>query len=177
MSLPADISKLLNTREPASLGPGPRPGTESAADIEALVARCVVPESRRDLLRAALLLWHDHLDAAHAIVQEKDSADGSYLHAILHRREPDYANAKYWFRRVGRHRCYEELAARVATFLKSAPGVARAGAILPDGKWDALDFIDLCEAAAGKSDGEATALREIQRIEFEVLLEHLCSAP
>ena len=72
MTLPDEIRRLLSTPAPPDLGPGPRPGIQTAADIKALLGRCDVLESRRDLARAALLLWHDHLDDAHGIVQEME---------------------------------------------------------------------------------------------------------
>ncbi len=50
-------------------------------------------------------LWHEaHGDwnAAHKIVQGEDSADAAWVHAYLHRKEGDAANAAYWYRRTGR---------------------------------------------------------------------------
>ena len=52
---------------------------------------------------AALWLYHDFLDESHRISQSVHGREGSYWHGIMHRREGDYANAKYWFRRVGAH--------------------------------------------------------------------------
>jgi hypothetical protein len=49
-------------------------------------------------------LWydlHDDWDTAHRIVQEMDDSDAEWIHAYLHRKEPDIANANYWYRRSG----------------------------------------------------------------------------
>ena len=59
----------------------------------------------RDMARACLCgLWlaHNYLDESHRISQEIENPTGSFWHAIMHRREGDYSNSKYWFRRVGR---------------------------------------------------------------------------
>ncbi len=115
-----------------------------------------------------ILLWHDHHDAAHGVVQDMETAEASYVHAILHRREPDYDNAKYWFRRVGRHVCYGSLAARAAVLLDAPKFLALRTKLLPRGAWDAFAFVDEC--AAG---GEEETLRAIQAAEFQVLLDFL----
>ena len=52
-------------------------------------------------------LWHagkKNWERAHEIVQEVESADGSWVHAYLHREEGDQSNADYWYRRSGRTR-------------------------------------------------------------------------
>lgn len=41
-------------------------------------------------------------DKAHQIVQEEDDADSAWVHAYLHRKEGDAANALYWYVRAGK---------------------------------------------------------------------------
>jgi hypothetical protein len=50
-------------------------------------------------------LWHDargDWTTAHARAQEDHGRDGSWVHAYLHRKEGDIANAGYWYSRAGR---------------------------------------------------------------------------
>src|SRR5262245_6850024 len=49
----------------------------------------------------AMWLWHDFIEEAHKIAQDNASAEGSWLHAIVHRREGDFSNSKYWYARCG----------------------------------------------------------------------------
>jgi hypothetical protein len=51
-----------------------------------------------------LALWEDargHWEAAHTIAQDLDDKSGAWIHAYLHRKEGDAANAAYWYRRAG----------------------------------------------------------------------------
>ena len=169
----AAIEKLLATPEPADLGPGPRAGVRSESDIRKAVAALDAEGASAELLLALVLLWHDHHEPAHEIAQAIENADGSYVHAILHRREPDYWNSKYWFRRVGAHPAYAELARRVVQLLESRSDRALASKLVPGGRWDAMSFVDACEAAATGDSARRALLQEIQRIEFETLAAHL----
>ena len=47
---------------------------------------------------AGVWLLHDYLDESHTISQRIDTPSGSFWHGIMHRREGDFSNAKYWFR-------------------------------------------------------------------------------
>ena len=175
------VRQLLATAEPAGLGPGPRPGVLPAASLtaalESLPGAGQLSAAKRTLLRALVFLWHDHLDEAHTIAQGIDSADGSYLHAIMHRREPDYWNAKYWFRRVGEHPAYRQLAKRVDALLKQREPGDLPAKLLPRGRWDAIAFVDVGEQAERGGAAELRELlREIQRIEFEVLLDEIVAS-
>ena len=50
-------------------------------------------------------LWYDakgDWTKAHEIAQEIDDQIGAWVHAYLHRKEGDAANAAYWYNRAGR---------------------------------------------------------------------------
>ena len=171
------LLKLLATVSPPELGPGPRPGVRSLQELEAeldsILRDAGISESSCELIRGLVLLWHDHLDASHTISQSIENSDGSFLHAIMHRREPDYWNSKYWWRRVGKHPCFTQLGKRAAALLDSRHEQELRAKLVPRGEWDACAFVDVCEAtAADKTSTRIELLRELQRLETEVLLDH-----
>ena len=54
---------------------------------------------------ALTALWWDargDWDKAHECAQEQDDPAGAWVHAYLHRKEGDAANAGYWYRRAGK---------------------------------------------------------------------------
>ena len=53
-----------------------------------------------DLLRAVELALADDWDAAHQLVQQHESADAAWIHAVLHKIEGDLGNARYWYSRA-----------------------------------------------------------------------------
>jgi len=117
------------------------------------------------LIQSAALLWHDQLDKSHDLSQDIPCADGSFLHGIMHRREPDYSNAKYWFNRVGTHPVYPEILNRVTQLVADTSLENLAGI-----KWDAAAMVDAVSSARVGTD-EYMILQQIQRVEFEFLLE------
>ncbi|RMH31909.1 MAG: hypothetical protein D6690_14985 [Nitrospirae bacterium] len=125
-----------------------------------------------ELVRAGLLLVSGGLDEAHRIVQPIEVPEAYYWHAIVHRLEPDWANAKYWFRRLGRHAVFEELA--TPAIRAALPGTAVLEHVLTDGRLDPFRVVDLCEACV---NGTAPILRHeleaLQREEIARLL-HTC---
>jgi hypothetical protein len=128
---------------------------------------------------SGLLLWNDSLAESHTLSQGIQTQNGSYWHGIMHRREPDYSNSKYWFRQVGRHAIFPELH-RAALDLLRAGGhgfrwaTETAGLLENRGEWDPYAFIDWCQACEdGVLSPQSRALLEqIQLREIELLLEH-----
>lgn len=55
-----------------------------------------------ELLRALDLLESGDWTGAHTIAQADPSPLGSWCHGIVHMREPDEGNARYWYRRADR---------------------------------------------------------------------------
>jgi hypothetical protein len=173
------LGQLLASAGLPELGPGPRPNvlTQARLDeaLKPILRGSALSGNSRDLIRGLVLLWHDHLDTAHVVAQEIETADGSLLHAIVHRREPDFSNSRYWFRRAGNHPASPEIAARASALFKSRNIAAPSAALIAEGNWSPYAFVDLCQAVVGRpsADPEVHLLRELQGIESEAFLDHL----
>ncbi len=116
--------------------------------------------------RAGLFLYFSCLDEAHTEAQELDTAEGSFWHGIMHRQEPDAANAAYWFRRVGSHAVFPALRGAAEAILERWSQVKFAAGE----RWDPFRFVDFCEAARRKPGSpEEQAALEIQRAEWQLL--------
>lgn len=168
---------LIATPDLPGLGPHPRSSRRSIPELKKLVDRFLAGAGlASDLtspLHSAALLWHDHLDASHEISQNLHTSDGSFLHGIMHRREPDYGNAKYWFHRFGKHPAYPGIANQVTRLLEDRQESDLLGRLAPRGHWDPCGFVDACEQAARKSGTFIVTLQAVQEIEFDALLAHL----
>lgn len=121
---------------------------------------------------SGLWLWHDFLDASHTISQGIDTADGSLWHAIMHRREGDFSNAKYWYRNVGEHVAYRSIAAKVDTVTQTMPVDKQLFRMTANG-WNPGAFVDFVESVHGTpNDPRRGVAVTIQRIEWQAAFEH-----
>lgn len=102
--------------------------------------------------RAGLWLLAGDLEASHRISQSDDSAEGSFWHGIMHRREGDFDNAKYWFRRVGAHIAAE----RAVSHTDANNG-------------DVFSFVEKCRDLAS-SGGDSKPLEIAQWREWQSLM-------
>ncbi len=166
---------LVNRSEPCDLGPG-QPNHAVRAQLEALDQsalfgnRLVRDDDMADCCRAGLWLLHDFLDESHTISQSIPSSSGSYWHGIMHRREPDYSNAKYWFRRVGQHAIYSTLCAAAQEIARRYTTDRESSYLMDQAAWDPYRFIDLCEAAS-RGKANVPLCREIAQVEWRILFD------
>ncbi len=141
------------------------PGTPNHAVRAQLTAVDIGPMRDRDMAQACVAgLWllHNFLDESHTISQDIATPTGSYWHGLMHRREPDASNAAYWFRRVGEHPIFPELAEEANSLgLRSLSS-----------RWDPFVFIDLCEKHRDTGTPDEQTLRRMQRREWEVLFDY-----
>ena len=153
------LKSVFNFADLSGLGPERR---NSAMPVAAVMSTV---DDESTLIQSAALLWHDHLDESHDLSQDIPSADGSFLHGIMHRREPDYCNAKYWFNRAGTHPMYPEILNRVTQLIAGTSLENLAGI-----NWDAAAMVDAVSSVQMGSE-EYILLQQVQRVEFELLLE------
>ncbi len=120
---------------------------------------------------SALWLRHDFLLESHRLCQKIGSIEGSYWHGIMHRREGDFGNAKYWFRRVGEHPVFAALAAALPELIDdNTPARVRTFAGASD--WDPTAFVDLCEAAVSGDTSLRAFCEDVQHREWNLLFAH-----
>jgi hypothetical protein len=167
------IDELL--REPRLQPLGPGTPNQALADRRGLTVAAAFPHAKvgnpemGSLCLAGLWLYHDFLDQAHEIAQAIETSSGSYWHAILHRREADYWNSKYWFRRVGEHPIHDSLC-QAGKQLAAQHGGAEF--LSKQAAWDALAFVDLCQQATRAGPAVEMLCRQIQQREWELLFDY-----
>ena len=156
MPYPPALTAFLAELPLASLGPGtPIDSARATLSDASLLTGAAHP----DACRAGLWLAFGFLDESHAISQELHTPEGSYWHALMHRREPDGANAKYWFRKVGTHPIYAELARDAAELRYLGMGMA----------WDPFTFVDHCDEFRDTGTDAEETCKRVQRREWELL--------
>ena len=147
---------------PVALGPG----TPLAANVRGLRAfdlltdlgRPVVDVETARACHAGLWLANDFLDESHTISQDLPSATGSFWHAVMHRREPDAFNSKYWWRKVGPHPVLDQLG-------EQAPALGYTFT-------NPFDFVDFCEQVRGSGTPDEGLAERVQWLEFCLLFDH-----
>jgi len=134
-------------------------------------------------IRAGLLLIHDYLEPSHQYSQSIEGAgpdvNGDYWHGLMHRREPDFGNSKYWFRRVGNHPCFVRVAeaARQLTGQFNDPRLTEQVGKLTQSGWDSLAAVNFFQQAH-RPDWHGTVISEfascLQMQEMLILLAYCC---
>ncbi|MGB0768644.1 MAG: hypothetical protein ACPGYV_13165 [Phycisphaeraceae bacterium] len=142
-----------------SLVPVDGAGSEVLSLVEGVVSDPAL--EGHDGLKAGLWLYVDELDRSHAYSQDLSTPTGSFWHAIMHRREGDFPNAKYWYRKAGAHPAMSHIDLAGGG---GASGSAMAG-------YDPFAFVDRVERANRRCESDSPDLVALQRHEWRALFE------
>jgi hypothetical protein len=115
------------------------------------------------LIRGGLLYAVDALDASHKVFQDVTTSLGSYWHGMMHRREGDFDNARYWYRRAGVLPFFAELHGQAANL---SSDMAR------QENWDPYLLSGQCEQAVHGAEELAAEMVKLQVLEFEILFDY-----
>ncbi len=167
---------LLPREEPNELGPGVPHlvirGKLASLELTSVVSPHAVmdPDMARGCL-AGLWLLYDFLDESHAISQQIPTSTGSYWHAIMHRREGDYSNSKYWVRRVGEHPIDDALYRESQKLARTWELEPASAFLSSQTRWDPMAFVDLCAHAHRRGDSTEDLCRRVAQLEWQLLFD------
>jgi hypothetical protein len=152
--------EMLQRLAPGSLLlPGPQTGR---ADPQAMLA--------------GLWLWHDWLHESHAISQSLQTPTGSFWHAIMHRREGDFSNSKYWYARVTDHPVLQALGQQAGSIVNAFPADNSVLRMIAQG-WKPAAWVDLVETVHDSPTDPRHAIAvQLQQLEWNLLFAY-CARP
>ena len=156
------VSALVAESRLAALGPG-SPEPEVHVELRRFDPATDLGKPSRDhdaarACLAGLWLYFDYLDESHTISQDLNTSEGSFWHAIMHRREPDASNSKYWWRHVGPHPV-------ISSLISEAPSLGYRYT-------NPQDFVDLCERVRGAGTKDEDLARQVQLLEWQLLFDY-----
>lgn len=143
------VAALLAAPRLMPLGPG-----SPVATVRPQLAALDLPPA----CRAGMWLYFDFLDESHKISQDDEAdPDRNFWHAVMHRREPDPGNSKYWWRRVGAHPVLQQL-------VEQAPSLGYTYT-------NPFDFVDFCERVRDSGTPDEETAKRVQLLEFQLLFD------
>ncbi len=170
--LPKELFELIQN--------APLPGLDGAPQCKATAQRIETvlensPQLRGSLTEAGIWLLAGDLNRSHEVSQNLDTAEGSYWHGIMHRREGDFWNAKYWFRKVGPHPVMEQLAQHLISSENTIP--LPGSDLLPlrdlfNPTKVAGVLVDSCERALSSQPEQVHVLQLICWLEWQFLFHY-----
>jgi hypothetical protein len=159
-------------------GDGNRDAAERLRGLtpEQLLTKPVASPSDAKAMLSGLWLWHDWLDSSHTISQDIHTSTGSFWHAIMHRREGDFSNAKYWYARCQDHQVLRSMAPYANDILHPLPADKSLLRLVRSG-WDPNAFVDLVQEVDNRpTDPRHNAAVTLQKLEWRLLFDYCMRA-
>ena len=150
--------------------------------LEALSPKTVLAVPASDdgdaaLVLSGLWLLHDWLEPSHTLSQGVETVNGSFWHALLHRREGDFNNARYWYGKCRNHPAMATLATEGQAIVKASNASDDARTITRDG-WDTYAMVDFVESVYDAADDHPPVqlARDLQNLEWRILFDYTVRA-
>ncbi|MFO1062779.1 MAG: hypothetical protein U0892_02745 [Pirellulales bacterium] len=163
----AELLAVIEAAPIPDLNDAPR-DAKTAEAVKRLLAGSVGSQLDR-CAAAGLWLLAGDLDASHSLSQEVHTKEGSFWHGIMHRREGDFENAKYWFHRVGRHSVLTSLAEQIQSTAEEPSREPLPWDELTDAAELPFALVDACRTAVRGQSSTRETLREICWWEWQLL--------
>ena len=166
------FAEVLDAERIPPLGPGSqqskiRPPLAALTLDRAFAGSTLVDSDMAQCCLSGIWLLYNYLDESHTISQDIATTTGSYWHGIMHRREPDFSNAKYWFRRVGPHPVFQPLYDEATAIVQATSTDMSLGH-----EWDPFGFVDACQEALSANPPSATVCAQIAHAEWWLLFDY-----
>ncbi len=168
-TLPAALAELIVLAPMPGLDAGPKCEATSKRIRNVLSDH---PQLLGTVSEAAIWLLAGELDRSHDVSQSLTSAEGSYWHGMMHRREGDFWNAKYWFRKVGKHPVFEQLAGEIARTSPKGSSEAIGCADLYNPAKLPAALVDECERVLASQAVQTALLQRICWFEWQFLFHY-----